>query len=77
MNFRQSRNCAEHHILDARLRGRGDRDRIAVAPEACGDPQDMDFFNRRLVLAYPLAPLGLHSPPVQIFGSYGVHDDLP
>jgi hypothetical protein len=36
----------------------------------------MDFFDRWLVLAYPLA-LGLHPPPMRVTRCYGDHDDLP
>jgi hypothetical protein len=76
VNLRQSRNRTEHHIFEAGLASRRNRDRVAVAAEPSCDPQNMDFFNRGLVLAYPLA-LGLHPPPMRVTRCYGDHDDLP
>ena len=37
------RHGAEHDVLDAGLSGRGHRNRVAVAAEAGGDPQDVDL----------------------------------
>ena len=38
VNLGQAGNCAEHHIFDAGLRGRGDGDGVAVATQTGRDP---------------------------------------
>ena len=45
MNFWDARDAAEDKVLDARLRRTGHGDRVAVAPEAAGDPEYIDFFD--------------------------------
>ena len=48
---RTSRNAgddAEHEVFDARLRRGGDRDGVAVATQAGGDPENVDFVDRGL-----------------------------
>ena len=45
VDFRNAGDDAEHDVLDARLRGRGHRDRIAVATQAGRDPDNIDFFD--------------------------------
>ena len=41
-DLRQAREGAEGDLLDARLRGRGEGDRVAVAAEPGVDPEDVD-----------------------------------
>ena len=44
---------AEHDVLDARLRRRGDRDRVAVAAHALRDPEDVDLLDARGAVLVP------------------------
>ena len=43
----QAGDRAEQHVLDARLAGRRDRDRVAVAAHALRDPEDVDLLDAR------------------------------
>ena len=43
VHFGKAGDGAQHHIFDARLRGGGDRDRVAIAAQPGGDPEDVDF----------------------------------
>ncbi len=49
MNLGQARDRAQDDVLDAGLRRGGDRNRIAIATQACGDPHDMDIAHCGLV----------------------------
>ena len=53
MNLGQAGNRAQQNVFDAGLGGGGDRDRIAVAAQARGDPQDVDLFDCRRLLRRP------------------------
>ena len=45
MNFGQAGDRAQQNIFNAGLRGRGDRDRIAVTAKAGGNPENVNVFN--------------------------------
>ena len=45
VHFGQAGDCAQQHIFDAGLGGRGDRDGISVAAESGGDPDDVNLRN--------------------------------
>src|SRR5271165_1791268 len=46
VDLRGPRNAAQHHLLDAGLRGSGHSDSLAVTPETRGDPENIDLLNR-------------------------------
>ena len=46
-HFRHTRQGAENEILDARLRRRRHRNGVAIAAKAGGDPEDIQFGDRR------------------------------
>ena len=46
VDLRQPGNGAQDDVLDARLRGGGDRHRVAVAAQAGRDPEDVDLGDR-------------------------------
>src|SRR5690606_2843274 len=47
VHLRDSRYEPEHHILEAGLRGGGEREGVAVAAHAFGDPQIVQLVDRR------------------------------
>ena len=45
VNLGQAGNCSQNDILNARLRGRGNGDRISIATQTSRDPQNVKFSN--------------------------------
>ncbi len=46
IHFGNSGNPAEQHLFETWLRGRGDRNRIAITTKTGGDPENVDLFDR-------------------------------
>ena len=53
VDLRQAGDRPEQHVLDGRLRGRGDRDRVPVAAHPLGRPQDVDLLDAGVPRARP------------------------
>ena len=72
MHFGQAGNSAQHYIFDARLRGGGYRNRIAITSKTGSHPDNMDFFDCRSTLGF--ASIGNYFGGCSIGGYRFCHD---